>query len=415
MSSRLGWVDFTEGDRQRMLDVVGLFREQDTRDELGIGTIRDAFANYFFPGTSTIQTRARYMLFVPWIYLNLEKRLNSTNKKVTPEEVARLARCDEVYLISALLKSNDTAGLIGKESGDKLQRLPSTIYWTGLASWGIRYFPGSREQYHEYLCSSRSRKMRLILNDDGNPVGGYQGENWDPGIPEPPEDFPQKASFALTRKEASFLQDHIFQHHKDSVLAHMVISDELFDTEFLWKSKLVNDLPCPLQENITDARNFSAIMHGAALLYNLMLAEKVGNPEWVENYETRFSDWADRLSFRMDELRVWYGEQERFWRSESLQQAKIPYRTKSFVKGWLYEVFHTGLIQNLAAKSEARELIRMREVQMKKGRARLENQRALDLWGGSSGDRQLDFRWSTVRIIANDIVQGFQSGGEADA
>ena len=68
------WVDFAEEDRQKMLNVVHLFREQDTRDELGIGTIRDAFADYFFPGTSTIQMKARYMLFVTWIYRELEKK-----------------------------------------------------------------------------------------------------------------------------------------------------------------------------------------------------------------------------------------------------------------------------------------------------------------------------------------------------
>jgi len=54
------------------MDVVKLFRERDTVDELGVGTARDAFSNYFFPGTSTIQTRAKYMLFIPWVYKKLE-------------------------------------------------------------------------------------------------------------------------------------------------------------------------------------------------------------------------------------------------------------------------------------------------------------------------------------------------------
>jgi len=37
MSSHFAWVDFAETDRQRMLDVVRLFKEQETQDELGIG------------------------------------------------------------------------------------------------------------------------------------------------------------------------------------------------------------------------------------------------------------------------------------------------------------------------------------------------------------------------------------------
>jgi hypothetical protein len=52
------WLDYSEGERRKMLDVVDLFREHDTRDELGIGSVRDAFADMLFPGTSTIMTRA---------------------------------------------------------------------------------------------------------------------------------------------------------------------------------------------------------------------------------------------------------------------------------------------------------------------------------------------------------------------
>ena len=35
-------------------------------DELGIGLIRDGFSDLFFPGTSTIQTRAKYFFIVPY-------------------------------------------------------------------------------------------------------------------------------------------------------------------------------------------------------------------------------------------------------------------------------------------------------------------------------------------------------------
>ena len=48
MPSHFGWVDFANENQKKMMDVVKLFREKDTRDELGIGTIRDAFSDYFF-------------------------------------------------------------------------------------------------------------------------------------------------------------------------------------------------------------------------------------------------------------------------------------------------------------------------------------------------------------------------------
>jgi hypothetical protein len=41
-----------------MLDAISLFKDQGTVDELGIGTVRDTFADLFFPGTGTVQTSA---------------------------------------------------------------------------------------------------------------------------------------------------------------------------------------------------------------------------------------------------------------------------------------------------------------------------------------------------------------------
>jgi hypothetical protein len=39
-----------------MPDIDDLFGVHDTRDELGIGSVRDAFADTLFPGTGTIMT-----------------------------------------------------------------------------------------------------------------------------------------------------------------------------------------------------------------------------------------------------------------------------------------------------------------------------------------------------------------------
>ena len=78
--SQFVWLDYSERERRKMLDVVDLFREHDTRDELGIGSVRDTFADLFFPGTSTIMTRARYFLLVPWTYQRLESSASVQTK-----------------------------------------------------------------------------------------------------------------------------------------------------------------------------------------------------------------------------------------------------------------------------------------------------------------------------------------------
>ena len=64
---QIGWIDFSKEDRDKVLDVIHLLDEPGAVDELGLGIIRDAFADYFFPGTSTVQTRAKYFLIVPYV------------------------------------------------------------------------------------------------------------------------------------------------------------------------------------------------------------------------------------------------------------------------------------------------------------------------------------------------------------
>ena len=64
-NSTLSWLDSSEQERRTVLELVSALNEPGTLDELGIGIIRDTIANALFPGTSTIQTRARYFLFIP--------------------------------------------------------------------------------------------------------------------------------------------------------------------------------------------------------------------------------------------------------------------------------------------------------------------------------------------------------------
>ena len=80
MQPTLTWVDLTASDRDKMRRVLDLFNEQGTLDEMGLGSLRDTVSDALFPGTSYIQTRLRYVLFVPWIYQRLEdKRVSSAD------------------------------------------------------------------------------------------------------------------------------------------------------------------------------------------------------------------------------------------------------------------------------------------------------------------------------------------------
>ena len=49
MTSSLTWLDYSERDRRRAVDVIDLFRESGTVDELGVASVRNSFSDLFFP------------------------------------------------------------------------------------------------------------------------------------------------------------------------------------------------------------------------------------------------------------------------------------------------------------------------------------------------------------------------------
>jgi hypothetical protein len=60
LRSSVSWLDFAEDDCRTMMEVVSLFKLRETRDELGVGSIRNAFSDLLFPGTSTLQPLAQH-------------------------------------------------------------------------------------------------------------------------------------------------------------------------------------------------------------------------------------------------------------------------------------------------------------------------------------------------------------------
>ena len=128
---QLGWIDFSKTERSKILSVLDLLSESGTLDELGIAAIRDGFSNLFFPGTSTIQTRAKYFLAVPYALKQLEKS-NEVNPNKVLKTLDTIERnCGEILFA----KNKNESGLIGKNSlqnGNWVKRTPASIYWAGV-------------------------------------------------------------------------------------------------------------------------------------------------------------------------------------------------------------------------------------------------------------------------------------------
>lgn len=407
MPSTFTWLDYSEHERRKMLDVIELFGEKTTRDELGLGGARDAFADLLFPGTSTVQTRAKYFLFVPWIYLTLEK------KRTSSAQVGLRGRKLEIELARQLEDSGETDGVIGLVAKEKLQRLPSNIYWQGLHLWGIRTFTGSQDEYHRSLdlFYSRQRSRRESRHEhEGESADEPDLHNWHIGLLHPSDDFPVGSALTLSVQEAEYLRERLLTTCSQSLMAYLVRERiDVSDSAFVWD--LAVELPERLQTEVSHGRNFSESMHGVQLLYNLILAEKRGWTEKVESYRDRMSAWSELVSARIGVLQQW--NRAEFWRIVYASNPRVSSRARSFIRSWIDLVLSTADTRTIVDSHVARQLVENREVQLKGGLARVKNERARELWSGSAGAAQLDLRWGSARRIVADILAGLEAKNHA--
>jgi hypothetical protein len=399
------WLDYSERERRKMLDVVDLFREHDTRDELGVGSVRDAFADMLFPGTSTIMTRARYFLLVAWTYQRLERL------QVRSAEVAARARQAELKLVEPIERSDDNDGNIGKLAKTTLKRLPSSVYWQGLSVWGIRSFSGAQVRYHRSLDRYYAQLTRHggraserdVEHDD------LISPNWHAGLVLPPEDFPKECSLSLTLSEAEYLAERIRLSPacSGSLLAELVAQRRRNDdVPFAWEHPHCAKLPLKLREMLDHARNFSEVMHGAPLLYNLILAEQARRKDSVAKYRRSFAEWAKSLAARSGVLAQW--DRKRFWEIVRSVNPRITAPTLEFINSW-WDIALPENAGGLCDSPSARLLIRDRERRLKKNLARIDNPRAQELWTGDSGTAQLEFRWFITQRLLADIFDALEA------
>lgn len=173
------------------------------RDEIGFLAVHQAYADRFFPGTSVLQTRLRYALFIPWIYLQAASRPDRRRFAAIVEEL-------ELDLIRRLLMSGETGIIGGRIYPNPPVQSVSATYWSALKAWGLLKqnqtgeFP-SRQMVHRSFAHKRTAGS--LQDDDGQLL--EEDEPIFKNLPEPPKDFSDRATkldFHLTRGERDFLR-----------------------------------------------------------------------------------------------------------------------------------------------------------------------------------------------------------------
>lgn len=400
MSSSFGWLDHDDKQRAAMREVVRLFQDKDSVDELGIGSVRDAFSNYFFPGTSVLHTRARYLLFVPWL-------VAETGGQRLPHDRGKAQlRRNEVKLIESLVAGDERAGVIGRQARGDLKTMPSQIYWPALRTYGVRTWDVSVDAHLRRAREVGAFSAEVAMDDDasaGRDVG------FDPdALALHPEKLLGSTTFDLSKDEAAYLQER-FAKSTASVLGWLATHATDVDVSRIWHHPQVGEMEDQMQARVDGARRLHYAWRGAPLLYNLMLSELLEIDDWVEDYRSRLDEWEQKV----DQHRVlddW--DTDAFWADVRRLNPRLSPATRRFVDDWI------SLVANGEHRSErARQLVQNREVLLKGGRSRLANASAREQWNGEAGTAGLDYRWTIARSFLTDVIDGLNRSedGTTDA
>ena len=389
----IAWLDASTEDQRRMREIVNLFSERDSRDELGIGQVRDAISDTLFPGTSTLLGRARYMLLIPWCFTA------AASSGRTPGDISKRVDLNERDLITALKENGDEVGLLGRVAGRSLRTLPSSLYWVALRQYGILASPSLDRQAVFELSTWVASDF-----DEG------EGETspWSPTLPASPAGFPKETDggFALSSFEAGWLSERMLEGAEGTLLSYFVQHRPDAVSTMPWGAAI--DAPPTAALALEHARLFSFAMHGAALLYNLLLAEAYEAQEFttieapVDRYRDYLGTWQVELDLMGSTLADW--DRNEFWRLIRAKNSGV--MSQPFIDRWIDHVI--GLRGDIASDPASRELIAERERRHKRSQARLDNRKLLEEWRGASGAGRLVYRWPQVLTILTDLHDGLE-------
>lgn len=409
MASSFTWLQFDAEQSRRARELVKALSEPMTLDSIGIGAIRDGFANLFFPGTSTIQTRARYFLLVPWAMQHVERRSPRTR-----EQYDRWLKEAEVATINALADgSPDAAGIIGIERRERVQTLPSAIYWTGLGAWGVRTAAGlSRVDVRDHTLARRGTGQQ---NDGHEPF-----LLWDT-VPPGPDRFPSEPLQILpTREEAEYLLAKMASTRLSDVsgvsgptlLARVAQNPERAQVDHVWDldDAILTD---QLRDLVRLARGFALVVQGARLRYLDLLFERkaavVGqDAPGRETLGELVEDWLTEMDDAGAFPQEWLRALPHLFATLTAHGVRLTDHTRDFVATWC-----TAAARDPRAAIRDASLadrIRERELLLKKSSARLTYDSPLHAWNGELlGSEPLDFRWGVAQRLILDCLEGMEA------
>lgn len=276
----LGWIDFSKNERDKVLNVIHLLDEPAAVDELGIGAIRDAFADYFFPGTSTVQTRAKYFLIVPYVLMEAGRGkygsdLNNILRRIDSEE----RHCRDILIRT----SND--GVIGSLVPKSwVLRTPSNIYWNGIKRMGIFKEDLSVKEYiSQSIIQRRLKKAKEYGNrekdaeenerDDIDAGDITSIQFWNLGNTYH-SNWREKLTIELLPEEAAFLKSQIITSQRQTLFAFILknnISLDKYESFGTLTEEIKDSVDPEMRYMMGLANDFNNLVSIITTRYNLIV------------------------------------------------------------------------------------------------------------------------------------------------
>ena len=406
LSGLLGWVDFSREARKRAIDALDALQEPGAVDELGLGTLRDAFADAMFPGTSTLQTRAKYFVLVPCaIRFALEE-----GKQLRQVEIEC---CRQMWNTCGRSREAGVIGNRGLNNGyDWIQRPPSEIYWAGMRQLEIlrtRTPPGLWLVHATRLAAESGsrpdgRNREEGIDDDlETSFSGWKRDFdfrlWQDIYPVFRQQWEARSlSPDLTPKEAAFLRGRILgaDGTRGTLLAwcleHGRIPQAAAEDDaapplekrspfYRFSQSICRHAPSELKALLAAANAFNRLVFPARVLHNKLLAVPgIDAAEIWREIKSYVPDWA-----AVDLSAIF---------------ALFPRRVPSSLESFLRNLQRAFLAGNFAA---AERLIHEREIAIKGVRAKILHPEKLEP-GKWVGGGWLDYRLSTAARILRDIA-----------
>jgi hypothetical protein len=403
----LGWIHFSQAYRDRVNTILDMMDEEGMVDELGVGAFRDAFADIFFPGVSTIQTRAKYFFIIPYLikdYFNLPSKQQADFGKYLYD-----AEHELMWELAALYNFDRTSGTgvigITKRPRERISRRPSSVYWSGLRKLG---FIKTRLNLSEYTLRANQNVLQKITRtidakgDESDDADVDLSDGHGIKVSTYSTKWKSDIDVFLQFEEADYFRKQIGRTVPESLLGHINLNQQLrryfldyknFDS--FAKAALNQIQDADLKAQIVLAHDLNEVVRGLHWVYS----NEINKLHYKDDrYYEKWKEWKKTLYDNLIDL-------------PGLSGAKlvmIAPRANYYSKMFIQKVLAMVQQKKIDYRQMA-EWVIQQERNVKASKSRFKPGAEKDFRKGEAKSLSfLNYRYGNAQTIVEDIVEGLK-------